>query len=140
MTFKFLEEFATADIAFIAEGKTLKELFQSAGDALIESLANPKTVKKELTREFTVKENTPEDLLFSFLEEIIYLKDKDGMVFNSLEVEVDEKNLQARAKLKGAHIDPETQELRNDVKAVTMHYYKIEKEDEGWKTRVVLDV
>jgi len=139
MGFQFKEDITTADIAFEANGADLNELFQSAAQAVIETMANPKTIQPNITKDFTKKADDVEKLLFEFLEEIIYLKDKDSMVFHDVTVEVDEQNVSLNATLRGDEIKPDEQELHNDVKAVTMHYYKVEKNHE-WKTTVVLDV
>lgn len=140
MPYKFLENVAIADIAFEASGKTLTELFESAAKALIESMANTKTIKPIITKTIRKKAKNIERLLFDFLEEIIYLKDKDAIVFHNIKAKVNEKKIEARATLNGDRIQPEKQELHQDVKAVTMHYYLVEKNKQGWRTRVVLDV
>jgi len=139
MAYRFLEDVAIADIAFEATGKTLSELFQSAAEATVVSMANPKSVKEVITKEITLKAESVNNLLFDFLEEIIFIKDKDSMVFHEVKVDVDEKGMSLKATLKGDAINPATQELRNDVKAVTMHYYEVIHEKE-WKARVVLDI
>jgi len=140
MPFRFVEDIAIADVAFEATGKDLTELFQSSAQAVIESMANPKTVKPEIVKEIKKKEKDVEKLLFEFLEEIVYLKDKDNMVFHDIKVNVDEKKLEATATLRGDTIQPDKQELHQDVKAVTMHYYLVEKKENIWKTVVVLDI
>ncbi len=140
MPYKFLEGITRADLAFEATGKSLTELFQSAGEAVLEAMANVKSIKPAKEKEIKVKGENIEDLLFSFLEEIVYLKDKDNIVFHDITAEVDEKKLKASAKLRGDGIKPTKQELHQDVKAVTMHYYKVEKTKTGWKTQVVLDI
>ncbi len=140
MPFKFIEDIAIADVAFQATGKNLTELFQSAAQAVIESMANPKTVKPVIKKEIKKKEKDVEKLLFEFLEEIVYLKDAEAMVFHDIEVKVDEKKMEAKATIRGDSIKPEKQELRQDVKAVTMHYYLVEKKGSKWKTVVVLDI
>ncbi len=139
MPFKFVEDIAIADVAFEARGKNLTELFQSAGQAVIESMANPKTVKPMIVKELKKKEKSVDRLLFDFLEEIVYLKDKEAMVFSDVAVEVDEKKLECKATLRGDKIKPKEQELHQDVKAVTMHYWLVEKKEE-WKATVVLDI
>jgi len=139
MAYRFLEDVAIADIAFEATGKTLSELFQSAAEATIVSMANPKSVKSMITKEIKLKAESVNNLLFDFLGEIIFIKDKDAMVFNEVKVDVDEKEMSLKATLKGDAINPAKQELRNDVKAVTMHYYEVVHEKE-WKARVVLDI
>ena len=139
MPFKFIEDIAIADVAFEATGKNLKELFESAAKAAIESMADPKTVKSKIKKTFRKKAKDIDGLLFEFLEEIIYLKDKYAMVFRDVKVKVDEKKMTVQAVITGDKIQPEKQELRQDVKAVTMHYYTVEK-NRVWKASVVLDV
>lgn len=140
MPYKFLEGVTRADIAFEATGKDLDELFQSAGEATIKAMAKTESVKPAKEKKIEVKDDNIEMLLFSFLEDIVYLKDKDDIVFHDLSVKVDKDKLTAKAKLRGDTINPEEQELKQDVKAVTMHYYKVEKTKKGWKTQVVLDI
>jgi SHS2 domain-containing protein len=140
MPFKFIEDVAIADVAFEATGKDLNELFKSAAQAVIESMANTKTIKPTIKKEIKKKAKKIEELLFEFLEEIVYLKDKDAIVFHDVDVKVDEKKMTVNAVLRGDAIQPEKQELHQDVKAVTMHYYIVEKKDNKWKANVVLDI
>lgn len=140
MPYKFIEDISIADVAFRATGKNLNELFQSAAEAVIESMANPETIKPEIVKKIKKKEKNVERLLFEFLEEIVYLKDKDAIVFHDIEVKVDEKKMEVVATLRGDNIQPEKQELHQDVKAVTMHYYLVEKKEGIWQTTVVLDI
>ncbi len=140
MPYKFIEDIAIADVAFEATGKNLTELFQSAAQATIESMANTKTVKAVIVKKIKKKAKTVDKLLFELLEEIVYLKDKDAIVFHDVKVKVDEKKLEATAELTADKIQPEKQELHQDVKAVTMHYYLVEKKKDTWKTVVVLDI
>ncbi|MEM3154214.1 MAG: archease [Candidatus Woesearchaeota archaeon] len=140
MPFKFIEDIAIADVAFRATGKNLTELFQSAADAVIESMANPKSIKPVVVKEIKIKNKDASKLLFDFLEEMIYLKDKDAIVFNKAEVKVDEKKMEVTALLTGDTIKPDEQELNQDVKAVTMHYWMVEKKKGIWQATVVLDI
>jgi len=139
MAYQFLEDVTLADVAFEATGKDLSELFQSAGQAVIDSLANPETVKPNIVKVIEMQNNDVERLLFEFLEEIVFLKDKDAIVFHDVAVEVNEHVMTLKATLRGDDIKYEEQELHQDVKAVTMHNYKVEKNGE-WKTHVVLDI
>jgi SHS2 domain-containing protein len=45
-----------------------------------------------------------------------------------------------QARLVGAPVDQQVQELRNDVKGVTKHLYQLSQEGGRWKATVVLDV
>ena len=45
-----------------------------------------------------------------------------------------------RARLIGAPVDQQTQELHADVKGVTKHLYRVSQEAGRWKALVVLDI
>jgi SHS2 domain-containing protein len=45
-----------------------------------------------------------------------------------------------QATLIGASVDGERQELRNDVKGITKHRYRMERDGLMWKATVVVDV
>ena len=141
-TFRFLEEIALADIAFEAEGESVEEVFRGATQALLESLANSVTVSGGWERAIERTDVDLSALLFDWLSEVVYWKDAAGVVFReaplSLMREGDVWLL--RARLIGAPVDQQTQELHADVKAITKHLYELKQTGGRWKARVVLDV
>lgn len=138
MGYKFLEDIAIADIAFEATGKDLDELFESAASAVESSMANIKKIKPKIKREINLSKETTEELLFDFLNELVYLKDAELLLFSKFSVQIKGKKL--KAEVFGDKIDTKIHELDNDVKAVTLHGFKVEKTKDGWKTKVILDV
>jgi SHS2 domain-containing protein len=141
-TFRFLEEIALADIAFEAEGESVEEVFRGATQALLESMANPTTVSGGWERAIELSDVDPSALLFDWLSEVVYWKDAAGVVFREapliLRREGDVWLL--RARLIGAPVDQQAQELHADVKGVTKHLYEPKPTGGCWKVRVVLDV
>jgi SHS2 domain-containing protein len=141
-TFRFLEEIALADIAFEAEGESVEEVFRGATQALLESMANPTTVSGGWERAIERSDVDPSALLFDWLSEVVYWKDAAGVVFREapliLRREGDVWLL--RARLIGAPVDQQAQELHADVKGVTKHLYELKPTGGCWKARVVLDV
>ena len=142
MPYKFIEGLTTADVAFEARGKTLNELFETAGMAVFDIMANPNKVKKRIIKKFTIEENNLENLMFKFLDEILFFKDSKALVFNSCKVDVKEKNgsFILAAALNGDSIDYKTQELKVDPKAITMHKFEVKKEKDVYLARVVADI
>jgi|TARA_Y100000031_G_scaffold64158_1_gene71995 SHS2 domain-containing protein len=136
MKFKYLEDVATADIAFEAEGKNLNELFENAAFATAETIVDTKTVKQKILKTIKIEEEDLEHMLFSFLSEIVYLKDAESLIFSKFEVQIDKNKL--TAKMFGSKINNDM-DFVNDVKAVTMHMLKIEKKKKYFAT-VVLDI
>jgi len=137
----FLPDIAVADVAFEAWGKDLNTLFSAAAEATLEVMANPSTIKPIITKTISLSAATIENLLYDFLSEIIFLKDTEGMVFCKVSVTITRSSTYTlQATLAGDVVNPETQELGNDVKAVTLHMFKIKKLKSGYTARVVLDI
>lgn len=140
--FRFLDEIALADIGFEAEGESVEEAFRGATQALLESMANPSTVLAGWERVIEQRHVDPSALLFDWLSEVVYWKDAAGVVFREAPLTLTrEGNIWLlRARLVGALVDQQTQELHTDVKGVTKHLYELKHTDGGWKVCVVLDV
>ncbi len=137
MKYELLEDVATADIAFRAFGKTLNALFENCAIATTDSMVDISEVKAKIVKEIELSDGGKEDLLFSFLSEIVYLKDAENLFFSKFEVNVKDKQL--KAKMCGEKFNDRIT-FRNDVKAVTMHMLKINKLKEGYDATVVLDI
>lgn len=141
-SFRFLEEIALADIAFEAEGESVEEVFRGATQALLESMANPSTVSDDWERTIERSDMDPSALLFEWLSEMVYWKDAAGVVYREAALTLTQEGevwlLQAR--LIGAPVDYQTQELHADVKGITKHLYELKQTGGRWKVRVVLDV
>jgi SHS2 domain-containing protein len=58
------------------------------------------------------------------------------------EVRIDERDQKCflKAEAAGEPLDAARHHQRADVKAVTLHDFSVEKEDGGWKARVLLDI
>lgn len=138
----FLEDVAIADIAYDAYGKSYDELFYNSALALFECSAELDKVEKKKEKKIKLENEDIEKLLFDFLNEIVYIKDVDYMIFKDLDVKILKKdnNFVLKATLYGEGIDMEKHELGNDIKAVTYHQFKIYEEKNGYRARIVIDI
>lgn len=136
--FEFVD-ITTADVAFIAYGKSLDELFANAALAMFEVMVNTKQIKSKFKREVEAKAHDLQALLFAWLNELLVFYGAENLAFSRFEVEIDEKNLEIKASCYGEKIDPERHETRTEVKAATMHKLKVEK-NKIWKARIILDI
>jgi len=141
-TVRFLEEIALADIAFEAEGESVEEVFRGSTQAILETMANPSTVSGGWERTIERSDVDPSTLLFDWLSEVVYWKDAEGVVFREAPLTLTREGdvWLLHARLIGAPVDYQTQELHADVKGVTKHLYELKQIGSGWKVRVVLDV
>jgi len=141
MKFKYLEDVAIADIAFEAYGKNLNELFENCGLAVSECMVNIKTIKPKIKKEIKLESDKLDNLLYDFLSELVFIKDTEGLLFSKYSISVKEsKKFQMKAICSGDKIDRKNQELRNDVKAITMHMFEIKKTGAKYTSRVVVDI
>jgi len=141
-TFRFLEEIALADIGFEAEGESVEDVFRGATQALLESMANPVTVLGEWERSIERTDVDLSSLLFEWLSDMVYWKDAAGVVYREAPLTLTREGevWLLRARLIGAPVNQQTQELHADVKGVTKHLYELKQTGDRWKARVVLDV
>ncbi len=142
MGFEFLEDEATADIAFQATGNTLEELFQSAGAAMTAIMVNnPENVDRVVEREIMHEESDVEQLLMRFLEDIVFYKDADRLVFTEYNVSVEKTGGKhvLTSVLTGDEI-ADIHGLRTNPKAVTWHRFTVEKTGNEWRCFVIVDV
>src|ERR1700756_3212606 len=143
MPFRFLEEIGTADIAFEATGRDLPELFKDAAAATINVMIdNLDAIEPHKTRHIALSNDEIDMLLFDFLQELIYLKDAERLLLRVRSIRVDEKDKKyfLKAEVDGEQLDAARHQQRADVKAVTLHDFAVEKQNGGWRARVLLDI
>ena len=143
MPYRYLEEIAIADVAFEAEGETIRELFESAGFAITNTMIRDlKQIERKIVKSFEVEAEDIEMLLFNFLQEIIFYKDAEQLLFNKFDLDIEQKEDRCFliAKAYGEEIDPKKHETVVDVKAVSLHRFKVEETGKGWRATVIVDV
>lgn len=142
--FRFLDDVALADTAYEATGDSLSELFEAAAEALIEAMVDPNTVGMQWKRVLSLEQDEVSELLFDWLSTLVFLKDAEAVVFHHVQAEVWKNSIDGkwhvRGEVVGDEINPGSQELRADVKAVTKHLFDVSQRNHGWVARVVLDV
>jgi len=143
MPFQYLEDIGTADIAFEATGRDLSELFTSAAAATMNVMIdNLDAIEPRETRRIELKDDAIDMLLFDFLQELIYFKDAERLLLRVREIRIEEKEgaYSLKATTAGEPLDPARHQQRADVKAVTLHNFRVEKTKGGWKASVILDI
>jgi SHS2 domain-containing protein len=143
MPFHYLEDVGTADIAFEATGRDLPELFVAAADATMKVMIdNLEAIEARETPRIELSNDNIEMLLFDFLQELIYFKDAKRLLLRAREMQIDQKDegYFLKSTVAGERLDDTRHQQRADVKAVTLHGFSVEKENGGWKAKVLLDI
>jgi SHS2 domain-containing protein len=143
MPYRFLEDIAIADVAFEASGKSREEMFIAAADALLNVMVADLTTIRLLEKvEFRLENEALDMLLFNFLGELIFYKDARLLLLRIISVIFSRAGARfvLNAEARGEQIDPARHPMIVDVKAVTLHRFKVEKTKDMWRAEVVLDI
>ena len=143
MPYEYLPEIAVADIALHATGKTLEELFTQAADATMNVMVdNLDSIESKERRAIHLENSALDMLLFDLLQELIYHKDTEQLLLRVRQIEIRQQDdtWKLIGQAHGEKLDPARHHQRADVKAVTLHHFKVEKTDEGWSAKVILDI
>jgi len=143
MPYRFIEEEATADIAFEVWEADLALLFRDSADALIKVMIdNPDDIELKESRDIELDNDQLDLLLYNFLEQFIYYKDRDQLLLRPNEVRLQQisDKWQLHTIAMGERIDGVRHHLVVDVKAVTLHDFILENIAGQWRAHVILDI
>lgn len=129
----------TADLGLRVRAADLQELFAEAGRGLTSMIAaNLDQVRPVCEIALTVTGDKPDELLFDWLTELLYLFETRRLLTVDFEVQFDERGLRATAR--GEQADDSRHQLEHEVKAITYHGLKVEQADGGWLAEVIVDI
>jgi len=136
--YRFLEH--ATDAIIEVEAPTLEEAFTVAGNAVVDTTLNPDAVNEAETREFSAEGKDLRYLLFSWLEEVIYLLITDGFAIKKLEPKITRsENMKIACKATGEPIDLSKHGFKVEIKAPTFHDMEI-RQNGGVYMRFLLDL
>lgn len=141
--FEILEH--PADVGFLAYGETLAELFESAALAMCSLACAPGRIEERLERVVDVEATDVESLLYAWLAEILFIIDAEQIVCRRVDIGkfLEPKNGNAGQALgiaRGEKFDRSRHDAGTYIKAVTLHQFKIERTEDGYRARVFLDL
>jgi SHS2 domain-containing protein len=129
----------TADIGIEVEAESLEELFAGAARAMFSIMVDLDGVSAVLSREVSLDASDLVDLMFEWLNELIFLVSANRLVQCDFEVgSVSGERLEATVR--GEEIDSGRHSLELEIKAATFHEMVVEERGEGWYARVIFDV
>ena len=136
--YKFLEH--TADIQFTVMGKSIEEIFENSALAVSEFISKYEKIKNKAKKGFVISAEDHEELLYKFLDELIYLLDAKSFVCSHVKVSI--KNGKKEMTLKAIVYGDKTKNYRNleHIKAATYSEMYLKKVKNRWKAQAVIDI
>lgn len=129
----------TADLGIEVYGEDQKQLFVNAGFSLFDLITDMHKVEAKTSLPLSVEGMNLEDLMVSWLSELLYLHQVKGYLFRHFVIQdISEKAI--NANVKGEKFDPQRHELIREIKAATYHQIKVACENGTWISRIVFDI
>jgi SHS2 domain-containing protein len=108
-----------------AFGSTVEECFANAGFALFDQTVDLANIGTSEEVRFEVEGMDDEDMLYSFLSELLFMLDCDEMVFKELKVGFDGNKVVCDGR--GEKLDRSKHRTRSEIKAVTYHMMEVDR-------------
>lgn len=139
--FRFLEH--SSDVYVEAWGESLEEAFEQAAAAMFEAMTDLKRVEPKLEVKVSAEGLDEQELLYSWLENLLVKYEVEGLIFSKFRVERIRREgeaLKVEGYAYGEPLNLEKHHSKVEVKAVTYHMMEIEKKDGGCRVRVLFDI
>ncbi len=131
-----------ADVGIRGIGNSLKGAFEEAGKALFSVMTDLKSVEGLKKVQFSAVGVDRENLFINYLNELIYLKDADNMLFSSFKIaEMEKKG--TSWYLKGEAFGEKISKkfpLKTDVKAASYSQLIVGKKDDKFIVQCIVDI
>jgi len=133
------ENFAhDADVGVRGRGKTLAEALANAGRALTAVVTDPASVREVLSVEIECEASDPDELLFDWLNALVFEMATRRVLFARYDVRVDGARLVGRAF--GEPVEVGRHHPAVEVKGATWTGLRVARERGTWVAECVVDV
>ena len=125
----------TADVGIRATGTTLEEVFANAARGMFHVIS---TVQRNADRtiRFQLDSHDVESLLYNFLSELLYRSEAENLLFTDFDLTIQDNRLRCEAM--GFSRTP--CDIDTEIKAVTYHGLKVQRDGEIWIVQVLFDI
>ncbi|MDH7476528.1 MAG: archease [Microgenomates group bacterium] len=134
----FLDENKSiADIMVVVYGQDKEKLLKNSLLAFTSIITDIKKLKSKYKIKIKIKESSFPKLLFNFVEQLIYLKDSQNILFKEAKLRLLKNHL--IGQLIGDKISL-TLPIKTDIKALTYHSFLVKKAKNYYRAKLVFDV
>ncbi len=128
----------TADIGIRSWGSEFTEVFEEAAKALFSVIVDLETVTSNTSIHLKLEAESGEELFLKWLKELLFIFETKHLLFNQFKVELAGGKL--TAEISGEPLNNSKHKLGREVKAITLHQFKLAKEKSRYFAEVILDI
>jgi len=129
----------TADMGIRVTAPTLADLFERAGEAVIDTMLKQRPAGRTSPVRLSVAGEDLPDLMVRWLGEILFLFEGEGKVVTDMDIDSIWEN-RIDATVYTVPFDPEVHEMMTEIKAVTYHQIEVARRKDGWQATVIFDL
>ncbi len=129
----------TAEVGLRAEAERFEDLLAELCSGLFSLITVPERVREREAWTVQVRADDPVALVVEWLNELLFLHARDGMLARRCEV-VEASRQHVRATVWGERFNPERHPRGIEVKSATYHQATVLAADGRWQAVVYLDV
>ncbi|MBI3036668.1 archease [Candidatus Woesearchaeota archaeon] len=132
----------TADVKFLAYGKTLEEAFSNAAVAMFNVMVETAKVKPKTAKKIAAEGADLESLLQNFLEQFIILLDTDNFFLSKIK-KIEIRKSSSKYSLNAVATGDEAKNYETigpQVKACTYNSMLVQQKGKAWMVQVVVDI
>ena len=129
----------TADLGLRVRAADLNTLFAEAAEALSAAIVEDvASIEPRDPLSVRIAGTDRAYLLFDWLRELLYRFYAERRLFRRFEVRVNDDGLDATAW--GEPYDADRHPLSHEVKAITYHGLRVDRDGDGWLAEVIVDI
>jgi SHS2 domain-containing protein len=129
----------TADLGLRVRAADLNTLFAEAAEAISTAIVEDVgTIEPREPLAVRIDGTDRAYLLFDWLRELLYRFYAERRLFRRFEVRVNDDGLDATAW--GEPYDADRHPLSHEVKAITYHRLRVDRDGDGWLAEVIVDI
>jgi SHS2 domain-containing protein len=138
--FQFFDH--TGDIGVDIDAPDVGSLFADAARAFTDAITDREALCAEGRVQVALESDALDLLLVDWLNELLYRFETSGWLPRDADpaVERGERGWSLVASATGGRLDPERQEVRVLIKAVTYHALDVREDAGRWRARVIFDI
>jgi len=140
MSFEYLSEEATADVAILVKGRNLDEAFEETAKAITNVMVDLSEISPVKEFKFKIKSEDLKSLLYDFIEELITIFEIKHLLFSEYNVKINKQEFSLICVAKGEKFNKKEHNPKSIVKAITYFGMEIIEKQKETLIKFTLDI
>ncbi len=138
--YKYFE--TTADIGIEVSSKTINDAFINSALASMDLITDIEKIRPKITKKIHIVSEDEYGLLYDWITELLILLDSDDFIASQYNVNIEEKESTfiMDATITGDTYNTDIYNYKTEVKAITYHNMQINKSNDNYNIKFIVDL